>query len=190
MSTQSVCQHLEKNNCLRLAYLCQPLRAVYSQICNYKLFRAFKISRRVRWPGWTILLKLTMKTHFYTKYPNRIFVNRIWLHTPREKKVTYLYRYIDKYLTINFLEHLKHFKTIHWAGWTVLLNRTMKTWFLSKITKTNFCQRNSTPYTLKKKSSYFVSVYSQIANSQLFRTLKIFRNGSVSSENRSFRVHR
>ena len=74
-----------KNNYLRLAYLCQPLRAVYSQICNYKLFRAFKISRRVRWPGWTILLKLTMKTHFYTKYPNRIFVNRIWLHTPREK---------------------------------------------------------------------------------------------------------
>ena len=76
-----------KNNYLRLAYLCQPLRAVYSQICNYKLFRAFKISRRVRWPGWTILLKLTMKTHFYTKYPNRIFVNRIWLHTPREKKL-------------------------------------------------------------------------------------------------------
>ena len=170
-------------------YICVNFRAVYSQICNYKLFRAFKISRRVRWPGWTILLKLTMKTHFYTKYPNRIFVNRIWLHTPREK-ITYLYRYIDKYLTINFLEHLKHFKTIHWAGWTVLLNRTMKTWFLSKITKTNFCQRNSTPYTLKKKSSYFVSVYSQIANSQLFRTLKIFRNGSVSSENRSFRVHR
>ena len=85
MSTQSDCQHLEKNNYLRLAYLCQPLRAVYSQICNYKLFRAFKISRRVRWPGWTILLKLTMKTHFYTKYPNRIFVNRIWLHTPRKK---------------------------------------------------------------------------------------------------------
>ena len=155
MSTQSDCQHLEKNNYLRLAYLCQPLRAVYSQICNYKLFRAFKISRRVRWPGWTILLKLTMKTHFYTKYPNRIFVNRIWLHTPREKKVTYLYRYIDKYLTINFLEHLKHFKTIHWAGWTALLNLIMKTWFLSKITKTNFCQRNSTPYTLKKKVILF-----------------------------------
>ena len=144
-------------------------------------------------PSELSLVNRSSETHYENtllyKIPESNFCQQnLTPYTPRKK--TYLYRYIDKYLTINFLEHLKHFKTIHWAGWTVLLNRTMKTWFLSKITKTNFCQRNSTPYTLKKKSSYFVSVYSQIANSQLFRTLKIFRNGSVSSENRSFRVHR
>ena len=130
-----------------------------------------------------------MKTHFYTKYPNRIFVNGIWLHTSREKNNVFVsvYWQVSHY---QLFRTLKHFKTIHWVGWTVLLNLIMKTWFLSKITKYNFCQRNLTPYTLKKKSSSFVSVYSQIANSQLFKTIKFLKNGSVSSENRSFRVHR
>ena len=45
--------------------------------------------------GESLFWNSLWKHKFYPKYPNRIFVNRIWLHTPRKKYVSYLCRYID-----------------------------------------------------------------------------------------------
>ena len=94
------------------------------------------------------------KTHYENtllyKIPESNFCQQnLTPYTPRKKSNLFVsvYWQVSHY---QLFRTLKISKTIHWAGWTVLLNLIMKTWFLSKIINYNFCQRNLTPYTLKK----------------------------------------
>ena len=67
-------------------------------------------------------------------------------------------------------------------------NSTRKQQFLSKITKRIFVNIIWL-HTSWKNVTLFVSVYSQIANYQLFRSFKISKHGSLSWVNRSSETH-
>ena len=60
--------------------------------------------------------------------------------------------------------------------------------FLSQTEQNEFLSTHSAPYILDNKRDLFQFTQSQITNSEVFRTSKIIKNSSVSSENRFFQI--
>ena len=149
------------------------------------------------WVGRIVLLKFSrkwktlesygLKNSFQHPYwSNWIFVNTIQVGISRIKCKRFFCLHTSQIPTLYFWKHPKCLPTLQWIRRTVLPEIVMKTRFWTKMNKPSFCQHIRLCKSWMKKCNPFLSTQLQITNSELFGTFKLFKKGSVSSENHSF----
>ena len=103
--------------------------------------------------------------------------------------VNLLERYIHKYVTINFSQHLQFLEEFSDQGEPLFWNSLWKHIFYPKYPNRIFVNSIWLHTPRKKIGVLFLSVYWQVSHYQLFRTLKTFQNNSLSWVNRSSEPH-